>query len=131
MYYFAYGSNLSKKQMNERCPDNKVYQIAVLKNYRLEFSRYSSGRKGGVLSIIPNKTDEVRGVVYSISGIDMINLNKNEGVSSKCYYPEIVQVELKNGSKVCALTYIAFREKDHVPPAADYLQLIVEGAKVF
>jgi len=131
MYYFAYGSNLSKKQMEQRCPDSKVYQVALLKNFQLEFPRFSQKIKCGVASILPANGSDVWGVIYNISGPDLISINKYEGVAFKCYYPEIVQLELNNGSNVSALTYIAFRESDFVPPSDEYTKLIVEGAKDF
>jgi len=33
MYYFAYGSNLNRKQMLERCPDAQPKFTASLPNY--------------------------------------------------------------------------------------------------
>ena len=46
MYYFAYGSNLSKKQMLARCPDSKAMFSATLPNYQLLFAGWSRGVAG-------------------------------------------------------------------------------------
>jgi gamma-glutamylcyclotransferase len=41
MYYFAYGSNLSLKQMAERCPEAKPKFTAILPNYKVIFTGWS------------------------------------------------------------------------------------------
>ncbi len=38
MYYFAYASNLNRKQMAERAPDSKPKFIATLPNFKLTFT---------------------------------------------------------------------------------------------
>jgi hypothetical protein len=42
-YYIAYGSNLNKEQMEDRCPGAKVVGTAELKNYRLLFKGSLTG----------------------------------------------------------------------------------------
>ena len=39
--YFAYGSNMNIKQMQERCPGSKPLIPAVLKDYRLTERKYA------------------------------------------------------------------------------------------
>ena len=41
VYYFAYGSNLNKKEMLERCPDSKPEFVVTLSNYQLVFAGWS------------------------------------------------------------------------------------------
>jgi len=53
LYYFAYGTNLSKKQMLERCPDSQPVLTATLPNYKLVFVSWSRQWRGGVASIMP------------------------------------------------------------------------------
>ena len=48
MYYFAYGSNLSKEQMHDRCPDSEYVCVGRLAQHKLEFSKYSGRWSGGV-----------------------------------------------------------------------------------
>ena len=67
MYYFAYGSNLNKKQMMERCPDSKPVFTATLPNYKLVFAGWSRQWRGGVASIKSFRGDRVRGAIYEVS----------------------------------------------------------------
>ena len=41
MYYFAYASNLNRRQMRERCPDSQAKFVATLRNYKLVFTGWS------------------------------------------------------------------------------------------
>ncbi len=79
MKYFAYGSNLNKKQMQERCPDSKPLFTAVLPNYKLIFVGWSRQWKGAVASIQASRGDRVRGAVYEISDLCLRRLDKYEG----------------------------------------------------
>ena len=43
MFYFAYGSNLNRKQMKRRCKDSRFIKKITLKNYILTFrSKYGA-----------------------------------------------------------------------------------------
>ena len=39
MLYLAYGSNLNKRQMANRCPNAKALENHILTGYKLEFRR--------------------------------------------------------------------------------------------
>ena len=67
MYYFAYASNLSKKQMLERCPNSKPLFRATLANHKLIFTGWSRKWRGGVATIRASRDDKVSGAVYEIS----------------------------------------------------------------
>ena len=64
--YFAYGSNLSIRQMRRRCPGSEVVGRARLPDYRLGFTRYATKRKGGVADIVPEPGAEVWGALYTV-----------------------------------------------------------------
>ena len=49
MLYFAFGSNLHKKQMKKRCKQSKYIGCYTLKNYKLVFRNFYLG--GGVADI--------------------------------------------------------------------------------
>ena len=54
--YVAYGSNMNKMQMGQRCPNAKALGKGILKGYTLEFR----GRKGsGVATIIKDKNTSI------------------------------------------------------------------------
>lgn len=71
MYYFAYGSNLNKKQMMKRCPDASPVARAKLKGYQLTFNR--------VADIVPEEQAITWGAIYTVSPKDIENLDLYEG----------------------------------------------------
>jgi len=64
MYYFAYGSNLSWKQMKERVPLVSFYGIAKLENHRLDFTRKSIKCNCGVADIVEDNNYDVWGAIF-------------------------------------------------------------------
>lgn len=98
-YYFAYGSNLWLKQMNERCPENEKIGLAVLRGYRWMINTR------GFANIALSKKDEVWGIVYTISKSDEITLDKFEGVS-KGSYKKIKLDTFMDSNKLQCLVYI-------------------------
>lgn len=126
MYYFAYGSNLSKKQMRERCPDCKPRFTATLHHYKLIFTGISSRWRGGVASIQRFQGEKVRGAIYELSEQDLRRLDRYEG------YPETysrikVTVNNEDNEPVEAVTYIRSRIIDNKQPSKEYLAVIQQG----
>ena len=73
-YYFAYGSNLWRQQICERCPDHQAFGLGSLKDYRW----FISAR--GFANIMKSQGDQVLGIVYMISLRDEESLDEFEGV---------------------------------------------------
>ncbi|MBB6284952.1 gamma-glutamylcyclotransferase family protein [Geobacillus subterraneus] len=65
--YFVYGSCMSERDFRRTAPHFEVIGRVVLDDYRLAFTRYLSGRQGGVADIVPSPGDRVEGVLYKIS----------------------------------------------------------------
>ncbi|MFC1992398.1 gamma-glutamylcyclotransferase family protein [Chloroflexota bacterium] len=128
MYYFAYGSNLNKKQMTERCPDSKPIFTATLHNYKLVFVGWSRQWQGGVSSIKSFRGERVPGAVYEVSDRDLRRLDKYEG------YPDIynrlnVMVTNEDGEPVEAVTYIKKGQLEETRPSKEYLAVLQQGYK--
>ena len=123
MYYFAYGLNLNKKQILERCPDSKPMFVATLRNYKLVFVGWSRQWRGGVASIKPFRGERVRGAVYELSDRDLRRLDKYE-VS---YNRLKVTVFDEDGEPVAAITYIKSEQSEETQPSKEYLSLIQQG----
>jgi hypothetical protein len=111
MYYFAYASNLNRKQMTERCPGSKPAFSAVLPNYKLIFVGWSRQSKGGVASIKPVKREKVMGAVYDISETNLKQLDKYDG------------------DPIEAITYIKTEQSQENKPSPEYLKSITQGYK--
>lgn len=128
MYYFAYASNLSHKQMLEHCPGSEPKFKARLPNYKLIFTGWSRKWRGGVATIRRFGGEQVIGGVYEISGRDLRTLDEHEG------YPTVydrvnVLVMPEDGDPVEAVTYIKREQSEETPPSQEYLTIIQQGYK--
>jgi gamma-glutamylcyclotransferase (GGCT)/AIG2-like uncharacterized protein YtfP len=126
MDYFAFASNLNKKQMAERCPGCKPKFTATLPNYKLIFTGWSKEWKGGFASIKPFRGEKVAGAVYEISDINLKQLDRSQG------YPAIynrfnVVVWTDTGEPVEAFTYIKREQSDVTKPSTELLTYIRQG----
>ena len=97
--YFAYGSNMCIRQMNERCPNNSKIGIGQLSGYRWIISTR------GYANVVKSSNDDVWGVIYKISIQDEAKLDGYEGVSTKCYLKENLDILIDRRIKNC-LTYV-------------------------
>ena len=128
MYYFAYGSNLNRKQTLERCPESKPVAIATLPNYKLVFVGWSRKWRGGVANIKGFKGEKVLGAVYKISDRDLRRLDKYEGYPGN-YNRLNVTVFNENGDPIEAVTYISAGQSEETQPSPEYLSIMRQGCK--
>lgn len=126
MYYFAYGTNLNKKQMQERCPDSRPLFTAILPNYKLIFTGWSRQWRGGVASIKPFRGERVPGAVYELSEADLRRLDKHEGYPSE-YNRLNVGVIDEDGNMLEAVTYLRLKQSEETTPSREYLAVIRQG----
>ena len=84
--YFAYGSNLCIRQMDNRCPSNSKIGIGKLQGYRWIITQR------GYANVVKSSNDDVWGVIYEISILDEEKLDVYEGVSTKCYYKDNLEI---------------------------------------
>ena len=128
MYYFAYGTNLNKKQMAERCPDSKPLFTAALPNYKLIFVGWSRQWRGGVASIKSLRGDRVRGALYEISELCLRRLDKYEGYPGN-YNRFKVTVFDEDSEPFEAITYIKAGQLEETQPSKEYLAIIQQGLR--
>ena len=128
MYYFAYGSNLNRKQMLERCPDSKPKFIATLPNYKLVFVGWSRQWRGGIASIRPFRGEKVLGAIYEISEQCLRRLDRYEGYPAD-YNRLNVTVFNEDGEPIQAITYIKAGRSEETRPSPEYLPVIQQGYK--
>lgn len=125
--YVAYGSNLNMEQMKSRCPDAKIYDTGVIKNYRLEF-RGMDGNSH--LTISEKENSDIPVGVFKISDDDERRLDRYEGYPSY-YIKKEIQVETKNNGIVKAMVYIMVDGNKLNLPSERYLITCIEGYKYF
>ena len=126
MYYFAYGSNLNRKQMRECCPDSKAMFVATLHNYKLVFVGWSRQWRGGVASIKSFRGERVLGAIYEISERDLRQLDKHEGYPGS-YQRFNITVFDEDNEPIEAVTYIKSGQLEETPPSQQYLAVIQQG----
>ncbi|PVF92299.1 hypothetical protein CPB86DRAFT_809346 [Serendipita vermifera] len=81
--YFAYGSNLWLKQMQERCPNSIKLGIAKLPNFQWIIS------PRGYANVRPSDDHVVYGVLYAINSSDERRLDGYEGVPRSYWKVEL------------------------------------------
>ena len=153
--YFAYGSNLNQKDLNDwkaRKPEwrntdlnlNKK-SIGFLSGYRLGFTRISPTRENmGVADIVPSDDpmSRVWGVIFSLAEEQGKAIEAKEGFvgvghSRNSYEQIIVEVTDVQGVRVrrLCLTYQAIvqggkpREATYFEPHPDYIKTIYSGGE--
>jgi gamma-glutamylcyclotransferase len=124
VYYFAYASNLNRKQMLERAPSAKPRFSATLPNHKLIFPGWSRAWRGAVASIQPSHGDRVMGGIYEINEQDIARLSQYEGTD---YTTASVIVFRDTGEAVEAITFAQKRQQDEGKPSAEYLAVIKQG----
>ncbi|MFO8061573.1 MAG: gamma-glutamylcyclotransferase family protein [bacterium] len=127
IYYFAYGSNMSHKQMKERCPGAKYICRAFLENHRIVFDGHSAKTGGAVANIVTSLKNKVWGCVYRMSLRDLDRLDGYEGLKSRQYRRKQVHVLTDNGKVIEALAYYR-KNKKRNQPSGEYFNTIIEGA---
>lgn len=133
-YYFAYGSNLSVKQMGTRgCRVLGKPLKGILKGYRLSFTQRSAYWRGGVADIVKGKNHEsVKGVIYPIADISSMDSHEGcrwENKKESEYYRKLLHIQTGKG-KIKAWVYYMVkgrRESDFVQPSLKYVKQMVNG----
>jgi gamma-glutamylcyclotransferase len=127
-WYFAYGSNLLKKQMQNRVGEMREPQVCRLADYRFAFNK----RKGNgpiYANIVKQPGSTVWGVIYRCSEQAMRKLDQYEGIGH--YHRQPVDVVDCSGATIRAVAYVA--NDDCIcpdgKPSDEYLHRIITGAK--
>ncbi len=122
MLYFAYGSNLDRRQFARRCPGSRPVAPAVLRGYRLAF------RGGGHADIVREKGGLVRGALYQVTKRDVEALDRYEGVPT--YYHRVaVCVKDDRGCLRRAFAYKMGNGLGEAAPSLSYALTILRGCR--
>jgi len=122
--YIAYGSNLNRAQMADRCPTAKVLGSSVMEDWRLLFR---GEHEGAVATVEPFQGCSVPVLVWEITPADEAALNRYEGWPF-FYRKETVKVQL-NGKTVTAMVYIMNEGRPLGQPNCYYYSVILAGYK--
>ena len=119
--YFAYGSNLSFSQMDERCSDYIQMGMGILHGYRWIIS------SRGYANVVKSEPDYVMGRIYKISKSDESSLDKSEAVAAvySGYDKKILPITADSVSYDC-LVYVDPVTQEG-PPKNEYVNRINLG----
>ena len=126
IYVFAFGSNLQRKQMDERTPGNHPLMRARLPGYALAFAGQSRSWGGPVATVVHAKGKEVLGALYVLTQPLVDILDQYEGYP-RVYGREMVTVIGDDGKKYQALTYFHTQPPTRQPPSEAYRQAVNRG----
>lgn len=129
MKYFAYGSNMSIKRIQQRVPEAQIIGIATLKEHTLLFHKVSKDGSGKCNAFFTgNQQDYVIGVLFNIDKKNKKELDKAEGLGDGYDEKEIV-VDIDENTKDVAITYVATKCDDALKPFSWYKKHVLNGAK--
>lgn len=125
MYYFAYGSNMPRKRIENRVGAVADLGVGVLDKYKIKFNKQSTDGSGKT-NIVPDGDSQVIGVVYELSKGQLDILDRIEIGYERGNLPLEV-----NGELVCVEVYVALPEtiNNELLPTRKYLEYLIQGAK--
>lgn len=124
--YVAYGSNLNKVQMKNRCPTAKLIGPSVLNGYSLAFRR-------SVATIIYDKKGKCPVGLWDLGDDDFESLDGYEGYTGhtgfNSYDKHSIKVSLPNGGFAIGIIYTINPTENNniIEPRKGYLEIIAKG----
>lgn len=124
---FAYGSNLDLSGLRHRCPSAQVISPGRLKDYRLGFTRHSTGWNCGVADVLPSVGEDVWGLVFEINESDLSALDKYEGYPT-AYDRFAAGIESEDRVFQEVWVYTVRKKREFIAPNRDYVDIIRRAA---
>ncbi len=124
--YFAYGSCMSPEDLARDVSDFELVGPALVRGFRLGFTRYSRARRGGVADLVPDMAGVVEGVLYRVPVEQLAALDEREGAPDN-YRRDFIAVRTPDGRIYDGvLTYVvADKSAKRIPPHPDYVATII------
>jgi gamma-glutamylcyclotransferase (GGCT)/AIG2-like uncharacterized protein YtfP len=119
--HFAYGSNMHRGDMRQRCPHAQALGVATLRNWRFVITH------DGYASIVPRAGSTVHGVVWRLSRRDEAVLDAYEDLASGLYRRVIAPVRYGD-TLAQAMIYLA-RERPEGRPRPGYMEAVLDAAR--
>jgi gamma-glutamylcyclotransferase (GGCT)/AIG2-like uncharacterized protein YtfP len=125
--YFSYGTNMDPVGMRERAPGARSLGAARLGGWRLTFTADAPDDGYGVPHIVPDDNDEVWGVLWEVTEVELKALDDYEGVDSGAYVRDRIVVT-RGGRESEAVVYMT-PPRSHRPPSKEFVAQLVRGAE--
>lgn len=123
MLYWAYGSNLNRAAMAERCPGARMVGPLTIKGGALVFR--------GVADVILRDDSAIPGGVWEINQEDERELDLYEGVRSGLYRKLYLRLAVDGRERRCLYYAMSPDRYGIAPPSEPYLETIMEGYRDF
>ncbi|RMG39831.1 MAG: hypothetical protein D6719_12375 [Candidatus Dadabacteria bacterium] len=134
--YFAYGSNLSKKERHSSDLSGlRLLSPAILPDFALAFTRYSKKWQGGVSDIVARRGSHVPGALLKVEDSKTLEaLDYKEGYfknspEKSAYIRKEYTVLLPDGSMTRAFSYEVRDKESFIKPAESYFNTIKSGLR--
>lgn len=135
---FAYGSNLDLVEDWEGFCQERGFgtglllpvKPAVLPDFELAFTKYSSKREGGVLDIRPRLGCVTPGMLFEVRGEGWEALDAKEGAPSH-YRRQPVTVLTRDNEEVPAVAYRVTETQGSVDASPSYVEVVRRGLAAF
>jgi gamma-glutamylcyclotransferase (GGCT)/AIG2-like uncharacterized protein YtfP len=115
--YFAYGANMDRDAMRERCPGATLLGTERLSGYRFVIAR------AGYAGLVPDPAADVHGVLWQLTSLDVAALDDFEGVAEGLYRRATLTVA---GGP--ALVYVP-ADYNRGAPQPGYLEAVIAAAR--
>lgn len=125
--YFAYGSNMDRSQMLQRCPGSIYRGLARLDDYQLVFNRKGTYHSGAVASVIRAPGQVVHGVVWEVIVDEILGLDRIENPDA--YTRSAISVAHESGRVIEVFCYVAHPEESPPPPDPEYVRRLLLAAE--
>lgn len=127
-YYFAYGSNMLSKRLQERCPSARAISPATLNGWELRWHKRSKKDGSGKCDIVQSHTTDsvVLGVLYQVDMSERKSLDRFEGLGNG--YDEF-SISPDSHPDITAITYRASDVDPALKPYTWYKTLVLAGAE--
>jgi gamma-glutamylcyclotransferase (GGCT)/AIG2-like uncharacterized protein YtfP len=120
--YFAYGANMSKSAMAQRCPKSRPLGLARLVRHR------TFVMSSGYLSVRRDPRMDVHGVLFDLALSDVAALDRYEDIGRGLYTKVVQPVLRKHAAPVRALVYVGCDENAGFAHP-DYLAGVLAAAR--
>jgi gamma-glutamylcyclotransferase (GGCT)/AIG2-like uncharacterized protein YtfP len=122
--YFAYGSNMDKAAMSERCPQARALGTARLARHQFFIMA------DGFASVRRHPNSDVHGVLYDVGFGDLKRLDRYEDLALGLYVKVSQPVLRQGGGSVRALLYVGGSELAG-EPKPHYFAAILRAARAW
>lgn len=122
--YFAYGSNMDFKRLEERGISFEFIGVGILENYELKFNKIAKNKSGiGYANVVYKQGSKVEGLLFFIDNIQI--LDRYEGFPEH-YLKETLSIYHLNKS-IEATVYVSASDKigPNLMPEKAYLNRLL------